>query len=42
MMGDSILKETLREEIATEEFVELAVQLLARSAFESADSGRLK
>lgn len=29
MMGDSILKETLREEIATEEFVELAVQLLA-------------
>jgi AcrR family transcriptional regulator len=28
MMGDSILKETLREEIATEEFVELAVQLL--------------
>lgn len=29
MMGDSILKETLREEIATEEFVERAVQLLA-------------
>lgn len=29
MMGDSILKETLREEIATEEFVDLAVQLLA-------------
>ena len=29
MMGDSILKETLREEIATEEFVELAVRLLA-------------
>jgi AcrR family transcriptional regulator len=28
MMGDSILKETLREEVATEEFVELAVQLL--------------
>ena len=25
MMGDSILKETLREEIATDEFVELAV-----------------
>jgi AcrR family transcriptional regulator len=32
MMGDSILKETLREEIATEEFVELAVQLLAPAA----------
>jgi len=31
MMGDSILKETLREEIATEEFVDLAVQLLAPS-----------
>jgi AcrR family transcriptional regulator len=29
MMGDSILKETLREEVATEEFVDLAVQLLA-------------
>jgi AcrR family transcriptional regulator len=29
MMGDSILKETLREEIATEEFVDLAVRLLA-------------
>jgi AcrR family transcriptional regulator len=29
MMGDSILKETLREEIDTEEFVEIAVQLLA-------------
>ncbi len=29
MMGDSILKETLREEITAEEFVELAVQLLA-------------
>jgi AcrR family transcriptional regulator len=29
MMGDSILKETLREEIATEDFVNLAVQLLA-------------
>ena len=29
MMGDSILKETLREQIATDEFVELAVQLLA-------------
>lgn len=29
MMGDSILKETLREEIDTEEFVELAVKLLA-------------
>ena len=28
MMGDSILKETLREEITTEEFVDLAVQLL--------------
>jgi AcrR family transcriptional regulator len=28
MMGDSILKETLREEIATEELVDLAVQLL--------------
>jgi AcrR family transcriptional regulator len=32
MMGDSILKETLREEIATEEFVDLAVRLLAPSA----------
>ena len=32
MMGDSILKETLREEIATEEYVELAVQLLAPAA----------
>lgn len=32
MMGDSILKETLREEIATEELVELAVQLLAPAA----------
>jgi AcrR family transcriptional regulator len=30
MMGDSILKETLRDKIATEEFVDLAVQLLAR------------
>jgi AcrR family transcriptional regulator len=29
MMGDSILKETLREEIATDEFVELTVRLLA-------------
>jgi hypothetical protein len=29
MMGDSILKETLREEIATEELTSLAVQLLA-------------
>ncbi len=29
MMGDSVLKETLREQIATDEFVELAVQLLA-------------
>jgi AcrR family transcriptional regulator len=28
MMGDSILKETLREQVATDEFVELAVQLL--------------
>jgi AcrR family transcriptional regulator len=32
MMGDSILKETLREQIATEEFVDLAVQLLAPAA----------
>jgi AcrR family transcriptional regulator len=32
MMGDSILKETLREEVATEELVELAVQLLAPAA----------
>ena len=32
MMGNSILKETLREEIATEEFVELAVQLLVPAA----------
>src|SRR5262245_18512952 len=32
MMGDSILNETLREEIATEEFVQLAVQLLAPPA----------
>jgi AcrR family transcriptional regulator len=31
MMGDSILKETLREEIATEEFVDLAVRLLVPS-----------
>jgi AcrR family transcriptional regulator len=30
MMGDSILKETLRDKVATEEFVDLAVQLLAR------------
>lgn len=29
MMGDSILKETLREEVDTEEFVALAVKLLA-------------
>lgn len=29
MMGDSILKETLREKVATEEFVDLVVQLLA-------------
>jgi AcrR family transcriptional regulator len=29
MMGDSILKETLRDEIVTEEFVDLAVRLLA-------------
>jgi AcrR family transcriptional regulator len=35
MMGDSILKETLREEISTEEFVELAVQLLAPGAIAS-------
>ena len=27
---DSILKETLRDKIATEEFVDLAVQLLVR------------
>jgi AcrR family transcriptional regulator len=32
MMGDSILKETLREEVMTDEFVELAVQLLAPGA----------
>jgi AcrR family transcriptional regulator len=32
MMGDSILKETLREEIATEELVDLAVRLLAPAA----------
>jgi AcrR family transcriptional regulator len=30
MMGDSILKETMSEEISTEDFVELAVDLLSR------------
>jgi AcrR family transcriptional regulator len=42
MMGDSILKETLREEIDADEFVEIAVRLLAPPAiaFESAGSGR--
>lgn len=35
MMGDAILKETLRDEIATEEFVELAVRLLAPPAIAS-------
>jgi AcrR family transcriptional regulator len=39
MMGDSMLKETLREEIATEEFVELAVRLLAPPATLSAEPG---
>jgi hypothetical protein len=29
MMGDSILKETLRAEVATDEFVEIAVRLLS-------------
>jgi hypothetical protein len=32
MMGDSILKETLGDQVATDEFVELAVQLLAPAA----------
>jgi AcrR family transcriptional regulator len=32
MMGDSILKETLADQVATDEFVELAVQLLAPAA----------
>jgi AcrR family transcriptional regulator len=40
MMGDSILKETLRDEIATDEFVELAVRLLAPPAIVSADPVR--
>jgi hypothetical protein len=40
MMGDSMLKETLREEIATEEFVELAVRLLAPPATASAVPNR--
>jgi hypothetical protein len=39
MMGDSILKETLREGTATEKFVELAVRLLAPLAIVSADRG---
>jgi AcrR family transcriptional regulator len=39
MMGDSMLKETLREEIATEEFVELAVRLLAPPATVSGEPG---
>jgi len=34
MMGDSILKETLREEIDAEEFVTLAVKLLAPASIE--------